>query len=185
MSLPIVGRDAAVANADVLDALRRGADISNIFSDMPRSFGSSKRSEYSPAWDLQVGVYSPEAVSERRNGLKTDITQVRRQVASGDLTGPGGLALGSNNVIINCPALAFLDQAAGGVPVDKIAESRPVEPIAESEGATNRARVVPRTVNAGSGGQAAGDGTAPLLPTALVLTGAGFAVLAGRRLTQR
>lgn len=43
-----------MANPEVLDALRRGADVSNIFSDMPRAVGNSDPSEYSPAWDLQV-----------------------------------------------------------------------------------------------------------------------------------
>ena len=109
LSLPIVGRDAAVANPGVLEALRRGADISNIFSDMPRNFGNSQRREYSPAWDLQVGVYSDAAVAAGRNGLKTDANAVRRLAARGVVTAPGGLPHGSANIVINCPALAFLD----------------------------------------------------------------------------
>jgi hypothetical protein len=112
LSLPIVGRDAAVANPDVLEALRRGADVSNIFSDMPRDFGNSRAREYSPAWDLQVGVYSPKAVAQGLNGLKTDARTVRRLAARGVVTAPGGLRLGSANIVINCPALAFLDRRA-------------------------------------------------------------------------
>jgi hypothetical protein len=113
LSLPIVGRDAAVANPDVLEALRRGADVSNIFSDMPRDFGNSRAREYSPAWDLQVGVYSPKAVAKGLNGLKTDASTVRRLAAArGVVTAPGGLPLGSANIVINCPALAFLDRRA-------------------------------------------------------------------------
>jgi hypothetical protein len=112
LSLPIVGRDAAVANPDVLEALRRGADVSNIFSDMPRDFGNSRAREYSPAWDLQVGVYSPKAVAKGLNGLKTDASTVRRLAARGVVTAPGGLRLGSANIVINCPALAFLDRRA-------------------------------------------------------------------------
>jgi len=112
LSLPIVGRDAAVANPDVLEALRRGADVSNIFSDMPRDFGNSRAREYSPAWDLQVGVYSPWAVAKGLNGLKTDASTVRRLASRGLVTAPGGLRLGSANIVINCPALAFLDRRA-------------------------------------------------------------------------
>jgi hypothetical protein len=112
LSLPIVGRDAAVANPRVLEALRRGADVSNIFSDMPRNFGNSQRREYSPAWDLQVGVYSDAAVAKGRNGLKTDAAVVLRLAARGVITAPGGLPLGSANIVINCPALAFLDRRA-------------------------------------------------------------------------
>ncbi len=112
LSLPVAGRDAAVANPDVLDALRRGADVSNIFSDMPRTFGNSDRRQYSPAWDLQVGVYSKAAVASGRNGLQTDADEVLRLAARGVVTAPGGLPLGSANIIINCPALAFLDVSA-------------------------------------------------------------------------
>ena len=112
LSLPIVGRDAAVANGKVLDALRRGGDVSNIFSDMPSDFGNSDPLEYSPVWDLQVGVYSDAAVAAGQNGLQTDADEIAQLAAAGVVTAPGGLPLGSNNVIINCPALAFLDVTA-------------------------------------------------------------------------
>ena len=112
LSLAIVGVDAAVANPKVLDALRRGADVSNIFSDMPRNFGNSQRREYSPAWDLQIGVYSDAAVAHGRNGLKTDAETVKRLARRGVITAPGGRPLGSANIVINCPALAFLDRRA-------------------------------------------------------------------------
>lgn len=113
LSLPIVGQDAAVANPDVLEALARGADVSNIFSDMPRDFANSDASQYSPAWDLQVGIYSDDAVAAGQNGLRTDADEVLQLAADGVVTGPGGLSLGSANIIINCPALAFLDMPAG------------------------------------------------------------------------
>jgi len=112
LSLPVAGRDAAVANPDVLDALRRGCDVSNIFSDMPKTFKNSNQRQYSPAWDLQVGVYSKPAVAAGQNGLQTDIDEVRQLVARGLVTAPGGLPLGSANIVINCPALAFLDVSA-------------------------------------------------------------------------
>ncbi len=114
LSFPIVGRDAAVANPAVLDGLRRGGDVSNIFSDMPKNVGNSNPREYSPAWDLQVGVYSDAAVAAGRNGLQTDVENVLALAAQGVVTAPGGLPLGSANIIINCPALAFLD----GAPID-------------------------------------------------------------------
>jgi len=162
LSLPIVGRDAAVANPEVLDALRRGADVSNIFSDMPRDFGNSDPSEYSPVWDLQVGVYSDAAVASGRNGLKTDDDVVILLAAAGVITAPGGLTMGSANVIINCPALAFLDGPAGAADT-----------------------ALPAAVNAGSGGQASDEGAFPVPPMALILTGAGLAAVAGGWLVRR
>jgi hypothetical protein len=109
LSLPIAGHDAAVANPGVLRTLARGADVSNIFDVFPTNARARDRREYSPAWDLQVGVYSKAAVARGLNGLKTDANTVRRLAARGLVTAPGGEPLGSANIVINCPALAFFD----------------------------------------------------------------------------
>lgn len=64
-------------------------------------------------WDLQVGLYSDAAVAMGLNGLKTNANQVRR-AARGLVTSPGGEPLGSANVLINCPALGFLESSPRG-----------------------------------------------------------------------
>jgi hypothetical protein len=108
-------RDAAVANPEVLEVFRRGADVSNIFDVFPTNRRPQDRREYSPLWDLQVGVYSDAAVAAGLNGLKTDANEVRRFASRGLVTAPGGEdPLGSANVLINCPALGFLDSAPRG-----------------------------------------------------------------------
>ncbi len=109
------GRDAAVANPEVLEAFRRGADVSNIFDVFPTNRRQADRREYSPLWDLQVGVYSNAALAQGLNGLKTDANVVRRLAARGLVTSPGGEPLGSANVLINCPALGFLSDAPRGL----------------------------------------------------------------------
>jgi len=108
------GRDAAVANPEVLEAFRLGADVSNIFDVFPTNARPRDRNEYSPLWDLQVGVYSPQAVAAGLNGLRTDSNVVRRDAARGLVTSPGGQPLGSANVLINCPALGFLEARPRG-----------------------------------------------------------------------
>jgi hypothetical protein len=112
LSLPIAGKDAAVDNADVLEALKQGADVSNIFDAFPTNSDSTDRAEYSPAWDLNVGMYSDAAVAAGSNGLQTDSDEIRRLAAADVVTAPGGLPLGSANIVINCPALALLDTPA-------------------------------------------------------------------------
>jgi len=107
-------RDAAVANPEVLEVFRRGADVSNIFDVFPTNSRRRDRREYSPLWDLQVGVYSDAAVARGLNGLKTDANAVRRLAARGLVTAPGEQPLGSANVLINCPALGFLESAPRG-----------------------------------------------------------------------
>ncbi len=107
-------RDAAVANPEVLEVFRRGADVSNIFDVFPTNSRARDRREYSPLWDLQVGVYSDAAVARGLNGLKTDANAVRRFASRGLVTAPGGQPLGSANVLINCPALGFLESPPRG-----------------------------------------------------------------------
>ncbi len=48
------------------------------------------------------------------NGLKQDANVVRRLAARGLVTSPGGQPLGSSNVVINCPALGFLQETPRG-----------------------------------------------------------------------
>jgi len=118
LSFPIAERDAAIANPEVIEGLRNGGDVSNIFDAFPTLPSARSRAEYSPAWDLQVGVYSDAAVAAGLNGLKQDANDVRRLARRGLVTAPGGrphTAQGgdpsaSANVVINCPALAFLDE---------------------------------------------------------------------------
>ena len=122
LSFPIAGQDAAIANPQVIEGLRNGGDVSNIFDVFPTNVRKRDRREYSPAWDLQVGVYSFKAVINRRNGLKTDANVVRRLARRGVITALGdrphtgrrGIPTASANIVINCPALAFLEDRPRG-----------------------------------------------------------------------
>ena len=122
LSLKIAGLDAAVANPEVLEGLRKGGDVSNIFDVFPANELAEDRAEYSPAWDLQVGVYSDDAVVKGLNTLKTDANVVRSEASQGIVTAPGGLPLGSANILINCPALGFLDDVPVGPRVPSLAK---------------------------------------------------------------
>ena len=118
LSFPIAEQDAAIANPDVIEGLRNGGDVSNIFDAFPTLPSERSRAEYSPAWDLQVGVYSDAAVAAGLNGLQTDANEIRRLARRGVVTALGGrphTARGGDpsaaaNVVVNCPALAFLDE---------------------------------------------------------------------------
>jgi hypothetical protein len=118
LSFPIASQDAAIANPQVIEGLRNGGDVSNIFDVFPTNARKADRREYSPAWDLQVGVYTFKAVVNGRNGLKTDANVVRRMARRGLITtlgdrphtGRRGNPRASANIVINCPALAFLEE---------------------------------------------------------------------------
>jgi hypothetical protein len=61
-------------------------------------------------------------VARRQNGLKKDANEVRRLARRGVITtlgglqhtGPRGNPTASANIVINCPALAFLEQRPRG-----------------------------------------------------------------------
>lgn len=59
--------------------------------------------DYSPAWDLNVGEWTPYAVE---NGIRDRLTeefQILGFVQRGYMTGPGGSDYGSTGIIVNCP----------------------------------------------------------------------------------
>lgn len=59
--------------------------------------------DYSPAWDVNVGEWTPYAVE---NGIRDRLTeefQILGFVARGYITGPGGSEYGSTGIIVNCP----------------------------------------------------------------------------------
>lgn len=68
-------------------------------------------SAYSPLWDLQVGMWTPEAVARGLNRARTDSNVIRRLAQRGLVTSVTGLRLAANNIVINCPALAFTETA--------------------------------------------------------------------------
>jgi hypothetical protein len=59
--------------------------------------------DYSPLWDLNLGVWTQEAID---NGYRSRLTEefaILGFVEQGWITGPGGAAYGSVGMIVNCP----------------------------------------------------------------------------------
>lgn len=59
--------------------------------------------DYSPAWDVNVGEWTPYAAE---NGIRDRLTeefQILGFVQQGYITGPGGSPYGSSGIIVNCP----------------------------------------------------------------------------------
>ncbi len=94
-------------NTELLEALRNGGDLENVFEVFPTLQDPTLAQAYTPLWDLNVGVWSDAAVAEGRNIALRDANEIRAVAATGELTSPGGLPLGSANEVINCPALGF------------------------------------------------------------------------------
>jgi hypothetical protein len=59
--------------------------------------------DYSPLWDLNLGVWTQEAID---NGYRSRLTEefaILGFVEEGWITGPGGAPYGSVGMIVNCP----------------------------------------------------------------------------------
>ncbi len=59
--------------------------------------------DYSPAWDLNLGVWTQEAISKGYRARVIDEFQYLQLVQDGWITGPGGQAYGSTGIVVNCP----------------------------------------------------------------------------------
>jgi len=96
-------------NTELLEALRNGGDLENVFEVFPTLQDPTLAQAYTPLWDLNVGMWSIAAVAEGRNIALRDANEIRAVAATGELTSPGGFPLTSSNEVINCPALGFTD----------------------------------------------------------------------------
>jgi hypothetical protein len=111
-------QDASAANGALINALRNGGDLLNVFGDFPTLSDPRHADAYSPLWDAQLGLWTPTAVSQGLNKRQTDENTVLNLVATRPdlLTGVNPATgasqpYGSVGVDINCAVLAFTAQA--------------------------------------------------------------------------
>ncbi len=64
--------------------------------------------DYSPMWDLNLGVWSQEAIDAGYRSRMIDEFQFLAMVQAGHITGPEGGEFGSTGFIVNCPIVARL-----------------------------------------------------------------------------
>ena len=64
--------DASAANTAMIDALRNGGDLLNVFGDFPTLTDPRHADAYSPLWDAQLGLWTPKAVSAGLNTRQID-----------------------------------------------------------------------------------------------------------------
>jgi hypothetical protein len=115
--------DASAGNTALINALRNGGDLLNVFGDFPTLRDPRHADAYSPLWDAQLGQWSAKAVSEGLNTRQIDENVVFNLTATRPdlLTGPGGAPYGAAGVDINCAVIGFTNQA----PTDNLAPPVP------------------------------------------------------------
>ena len=120
--------DASAGNTALIDALRNGGDLLNVFGDFPTLEDARHAEAYSPLWDAQLGLWTDKAVQQGVNTRQIDEVQVfnlaatRPDLLTGIDPGTGQPApYGSVGVDINCAVIGFTDKA----PTANLAEPVP------------------------------------------------------------
>jgi hypothetical protein len=105
--------DASADNTALIDALRNGGDLLNVFGDFPTLKDPRHADAYSPLWDAQLGEWTQKAIDEGLDKRQIDENVVFNLAATRPdlLTGPGGAAYGSVGIDINCAVIAFIEKA--------------------------------------------------------------------------
>ena len=65
-------RTPRAGNTAMINALRNGGDLLNVFGDFPTLKDPRHADAYSPLWDAQLGLWTPKAVKEGLNTRQID-----------------------------------------------------------------------------------------------------------------
>ena len=69
-------QDASLKNTALINALRHGGDLLNVFGDFPTLIDPRHADAYSPLWDAQLGLWTQKAVKKGLNKRQIDENQV-------------------------------------------------------------------------------------------------------------
>ena len=110
--------DASLDNTGLINALRNGGDLLNVFGDFPTLSDPRHADAYSPLWDAQLGLWTPKAIKEGLNTRQIDEVQVfnlaatRPDLLTGVNPATGQPApYGSVGVDINCAVIGYTADA--------------------------------------------------------------------------
>ena len=123
--------DASASNTALIDALRNGGDLLNVFGDFPTEKDPRHADAYSPLWDAQLGLWTNKAVQQGLNKRQIDEVQVfnlaatRPDLLTGINPATGQPApYGSVGVDINCAVIGFIDKPPTANLADPVAGSQ-------------------------------------------------------------
>jgi hypothetical protein len=107
-------QDASAGNTALINALRHGGDLLNVFGDFPTLKDPRHAQAYSPLWDAQLGLWTPKAVKEGLNTRQIDenvvfnLAATRPDLLTGVNPATGQPApYGASGVDINCAVIGF------------------------------------------------------------------------------
>jgi hypothetical protein len=110
----MISEDASLGNTELINALRQGGDLLNVFGDFPTLTDPRHSQAYSPLWDAQLGLWTNKAVEEGLNTRQIDenvvfnLADQRPDLLTGFNPTTGQPApFGSVGVDINCAVIGF------------------------------------------------------------------------------
>jgi len=105
--------DASASNTALINALRTGGDLLNVFGDFPTLKDPRHADAYSPLWDAQLGQWTQKAIDQGLNKRQIDENVVFNLAATRPdlITGPGGAPYGTVGIDINCAVIGFTADA--------------------------------------------------------------------------
>jgi hypothetical protein len=110
--------DASAGNTALIDGLRNGGDLLNVFGDFPTLSDPRHADAYSPLWDAQLGLWTDKAVRAGLNTRQIDenvvfnLAATRPDLLTGINPATGQpAAYGASGVDINCAVIGFTDKA--------------------------------------------------------------------------
>jgi hypothetical protein len=111
-------QDASAGNTAMINALRHGGDLLNVFGDFPTLKDPRHADAYSPLWDAQLGLWTAKAVKEGLNTRQIDenvvfnLAATRPDLLTGVNPATGQPApYGAVGVDINCAVIGFTAHA--------------------------------------------------------------------------
>jgi hypothetical protein len=123
--------DASAGNTALINALRNGGDLLNVFGDFPTLKDPRHAQAYSPLWDAQLGLWTDKAVQQGLNKRQIDEVQVfnlaatRPDLLTGVDPATGQPApYGASGVTINCAVIGFTDKAPTANLADPVPNSQ-------------------------------------------------------------
>jgi hypothetical protein len=118
--------DASADNKELINALRFGGDLLNVFGDFPTLEDPRHALAYSPLWDAQIGQWTDKAVRMGLNKRQIDEVVVFNLAATRPdlITGPGGAPYGATGTDINCAVIGFTRKPPTANLVDPVPNSQ-------------------------------------------------------------
>jgi hypothetical protein len=113
----MISEDASLGNTELINALRQGGDLLNVFGDFPTLTDPRHSQAYSPLWDAQLGLWTNKAVEEGLNTRQIDenvvfnLADQRPDLLTGFNPATGQPEpFGSDGVDINCAVIGFTNE---------------------------------------------------------------------------